>query len=325
MVHVPPFTVLSPPPIPTGKSVFGSLRGQLQEDRGGSCGGSAGTVAGAPRGQLRGRGPSTPSSRRAVDPGSRHRSKKTLKPWSFGVFAANFDRAMSMLFTKPQHRIQPPQEGTDSVAPRSVDGMDEPQQSQGFPASPIDLEAVRLAMEHAPNEHAVMALVKTFLDTVATAFPVDAAPVAVLTTIFGIESVAEVAEVGAAAVVALEAEAAATGGAITDQAASRIARDMVRHVTTHARRAMPGPTRTRSAHGVRIRRAPRARRAHRRAVRLSAVVSAGDGPPPREPPTATSAPHGGRISLASGWLSRELPTEVVRLDDTLERVIEASL
>ena len=109
------------------------------------------------------------------------------------------------------------------------------------------------------------------LDTVETAFPVDADPVAVLTTVFGIESVAAVAEVGAAAVVALEAEAAASGGAITDRAASRIARDMVRHVTVSARRAMPRPLRPRSAHGVRIRRAPRARRAHRRAVRLSAV------------------------------------------------------
>ena len=57
MVHVPPFTVLSPPPIPTGKSVFGSLRGQLPDDRGGSCGGlcgdscrrTAGAVAGAAR------------------------------------------------------------------------------------------------------------------------------------------------------------------------------------------------------------------------------------------------------------------------------------
>jgi hypothetical protein len=232
---------------------------------------------------------------------------------------------MSMLFTKPQHRIQPPQEGTDSVAPRSGDRMDEPLHSQGFPESPIDLEAMRLAMEHAPNEQAVMSLVKTFLDTVAGAFPVDADPVAVLTTIFGIESVAEVAEVGAAAVVALEAEAAATGGAITDRAASRIARDMVRHVTTRARLAMPGPTRTRSAHGVRIRRAPRARRAHRRAVRLSAVASAGDGPPPREPPAATSAPHGGRLSLARVWIFSARPTEVVDIDDTLERAIEASL
>ena len=41
--------------------------------------------------------------------------------------------------------------------------------------------------EHAPNEQAVMAIVKTFLDTVDTAFPVDADPVAVLTTVFGIE------------------------------------------------------------------------------------------------------------------------------------------
>ena len=215
--------------------------------------------------------------------------------------------------------------GSPTARGQAGDADNEPLQWQGFPASPIDLEAVRLAMEHAPDEQAVMALVKTFLDTVATAFPVEPDPVAVLTTIFGIESVAEVAEVGAAAVVALEAEAAATGGAITDRAASRIARDMVRHVTTRARRAMPGPTRTRRAHGVRSRRAPRARRAHRRAVRLSAVASAGDGPPPREPPAATSAPHGGRLSLARVWIFSARPTEVVDIDDTLERAIEASV
>ena len=169
-----------------------------------------------------------------------------------------------------------------------------------------------------------MAIVKTLLDTVETAFPVDADPVAVLTTVFGIESVAAVAEVGAAAVVALEAEAAASGGAITDRAASRIARDMVRHVTVSARGAMPRPLRPRSAHGVRIRRAPRARRAHRRAVRLSAVASAGDGPPPGEPPAATRASHGVRLSLAGVWISSALPTEVVHVDDTVERAIEAT-
>jgi hypothetical protein len=99
---------------------------------------------------------------------------------------------------------------------------------------------------------------------------------------------------------------------------------MVRHVTMRARLAMPGPLRTRSAHGVRMRRAPRARRAHRRAVRLSAVASAGDGPPPGEPPAATSAPHSGCLSSARVWISRALPTDVVHVDDTLERAVEAT-
>lgn len=244
---------------------------------------------------------------------------------------------MAMIFTKPQLRIQPPREGADPAAPRSVDrvgsqiawgqagGADtEPLDSQGFAASPIDLEAVLLAVDHAPHEEAVVALVKTFLETVEAAFPVDADPIEVLTAIFGIESVVAVAEVGAAAMVALEAEAAATRGAITDRAASRIARDMVRHVTMRARRAMPGPVRSRNAHGVRVRRAPRARRAHRRAVRLAAVASAGDGPPPGAPPAAKSAPHGGRFSLAGVWISSAFSTEVVHRDDTLERATEAT-
>jgi hypothetical protein len=263
--------------------------------------------------------------------------KKTQNPWSFSVYAANFDRAMAMNFTKSQLRIQPPREGTDPAAPRSVDRAGtqtargqagdadaEPLDSQGVAASPIDLAAVLLAFNHAPHAEAAMALVKSFLETVEVAFQVDVDPIDVLTSIFGIESVAVVADVTIATVVALEAEAATTGGVITDRAASRIARDMVRHVTMRAARGMPNPLRQRGAHGVRVRRAPRAHRAHRRAVRLAAVASAGDGPPPREPPAARSALDALRISLASGWRSRELSTEVVHVDGTLERAIEAS-
>jgi hypothetical protein len=169
-----------------------------------------------------------------------------------------------------------------------------------------------------------MSLVKSFLETVEAAFAVDAEPVEVLTAVFGAETVAVVAEVATATVVALEAEAAATGGEIADRAASRIARDMVRRVTTRAARGMPGPLRLRCALGVRVRRTPRAHRAHRRAVRLAAVASAGDGPPPGEPPAARSALGALRISLASGWPSGEFPTEIVHVDDTLERAIEGS-
>jgi hypothetical protein len=263
--------------------------------------------------------------------------KKTQNPWSFGVFAANFDRAMAMISTKPQLRIQPPREGTEPAAQLSVDRAgtqtargqagdagSEPLDSQGFAASPIDLEAVLLAFNHAPNVDGVMALVKSFLETVEAAFSVDAAPVEVLTAVFGAESVAVVADVAVATVVTLEAEAAATGGVITDRATSRIARDMVRRGTMRAARGVPGPLRLRSALGVRVRRAPRAHRAHRRAVRLSAVASAGDGPPPGEPPAARSRLDSLRISLASGWPSCELATEVVHVNDTLERAIEAS-
>jgi hypothetical protein len=196
--------------------------------------------------------------------------------WSFVVSSANFVHVMSTIFAKPQLRIQLPH------------------------ALPIDLEAVLRAVEHASNEQAVMDIVKAFLDVVETSFPVDSDPIAVVTTIFGIEGAAAVAEVGAAAVVALEAEEAATGGAISERAERRIARDMVRHMTRRARCTMPHLLRPRSAQGVRIRRAPRTRRAHRRAVRLSAVASAGDGPPPREPPAATRAPDGVPVALAGG-------------------------
>jgi hypothetical protein len=262
---------------------------------------------------------------------------EVLRAWSFFVSAASFDHAMSTIFAKPQLRFELPREGTDPVVPRDIDriraltdrgqardGDIEPPHAQGFPASPIDLEAVLLAVEHAPNEQAVMAIMKSFLDAVETAFPVDADPIDVVTTVFGIESAAVVAEVAATAVVALEAEAAATGGVITERASDRIASDMVRHVTTRAHRGMPRVVRARTALGVRIRRAPRARRAHRRAVRLSAVASAGDGPPPRELPAATRASGCVHVSLARERLNSALPIEFVRVRDTAPRSVEAA-
>jgi hypothetical protein len=98
--------------------------------------------------------------------------------------------------------------------------------------------------------------------------------------------VATVTEVCAAAVVDLEAEAAATGEPVTDQAATRIARSMVDRVIQRAGRTMALAPRVCLVPRVRTQRAPRARRAPRRAVRLSAVASAGDGPPP--PPWPSS-------------------------------------
>src|SRR4051812_27960987 len=171
-----------------------------------------------------------------------------------------------------------------------------------------------------------MAIVTTFVDAVATAFPIDADPIALATTVFGAESVAAVAKVGAAAVVALEAEAALTGGAITERAAKRVAGDMARRVAKRARRATPRPLalRSRDPYGKRVRRAPRARRAHRRAVRLSAVASAGDGPPPREPAAATRAPDSSHLSLAGVWVPGDVPTEPVHVDDTAVRAAEAT-
>jgi hypothetical protein len=158
------------------------------------------------------------------------------------------------------------------------------------PASPFDIEASMAAVEHATTEDEAMAAFVTFLARAQAMFTVDAEPVAVLTTVFGPESVAAAAEVFAAAVVDLEAEAAVTGGVIRDHAARRIARSMVHRATRRAERTTARAPRARVALGVRIMRAARSRRAPRRAVRLSAVASAGDGPPPRPPP----APSRGR-------------------------------
>jgi hypothetical protein len=182
-------------------------------------------------------------------------------------------------------------------------------------ASPFNIGASLAAVEHATTEDAAMAAIVTFLARAQAMFTVDAEPVAVLTTVFGPEGVAAAAEVFAAAVVDLEAEAAVTGGVIRDHAARRIARSMVHRATRRAERTTAHAPRARAGRRVRIQRAPRARRAHRSAVRLSAVASAGDGPPPPNPP-ATSRPRD-CTRLARGAKKLSL---VAHVDDVVERI-----
>jgi hypothetical protein len=192
----------------------------------------------------------------------------------------------------------------------------EPPTRDVHPASPFDIEAALAAAEHATTEDEIVAAVATFLGRAATLFTVDADPVAVLTSVFGPECVADVAEVCAAAVVDLEAEAAVTGGVIRDHAARRIARSMVDRVTMRAGRTTAHAPRARGTLRVRIQRAPRARRARRSAVRLSAVASAGDGPPPPRDPLATSR------SRDHAQLERDDKrlSLVAHVDDVVERI-----
>jgi hypothetical protein len=104
-----------------------------------------------------------------------------------------------------------------------------------------------------------------------------------------------------------------TDGVIRDHAARRIARSMVHRATRRAERTTAHAPRARVALGVRIMRAARSRRAPRRAVRLSAVTSAGDGPPPRPPP-ARSRGHDGALNAEHRRppRSRETPRAEVR-------------
>ena len=194
-----------------------------------------------------------------------------------------------------------------------------------LPALPFDIAAALSALEHAATEEEAMAAVETFLVGAETAFTAGTDPIAALTAVFGPECVGDVTEVCAAAVVDLEAEAAATDRPITDRAASRIARSMVRQLTMGASRTMPRVPRVHLAVRGRGLRAPRSRRAHRRAVRLAAVASAGDSPPPEEPPPATRAPDRGHFSCAGVWITRAFSTEVAHVSDMVERAAEATL
>ena len=176
-------------------------------------------------------------------------------------------------------------------------------EKRALPAGPLDLEAALVAIEHATTEEEVMVGVATFLAS-ATAFPPDTDPFAVLTALFGSECVTAVTEAGAEAVVELEAEAAATGGALSARAASRIARGLVHRVAQRAGRTSALPMPAHRALRVRVLRAPRAPRTPRRAVRLSAVASAGSGSdePSPEPPGVSA-----RAQLPDGkptWSAR---------------------
>jgi hypothetical protein len=212
------------------------------------------------------------------------------------------------------------------VAPEAlVVAVPVPTTRDGIPASLFNLDSVVAAVDQATTLDEVMAAVKTFADSGESVLKAASDPRAALTAMFGSECVATVTEACTAAVVALEVETAVTGSPPTERAAIRIVRGIVDRVTQRAARTMALAPRARVVLHGRTGRAPRARRAPRRAVRLSAVASAGDGPPPRQPPAATRALRGARSSLASGWIVRAVSTEVVDVDDTVERAIEASL
>lgn len=199
---------------------------------------------------------------------------------------------------------------TQGVPEEPVVVASAPPTRDALPPPPFDLGATLAALEHATSEEEAMAAVMAFVEGAETAVRAAPDPVATLTTIFGSECVVTVTEVCAAAVIELEAEAAATGRPVTDRAASRIARRMVDRVTMRAGRTIARAPRVRFLPRVRSQRAPRAGRAPRRAVRLSAVASAGDGPPPAGPPPPRLAGGGTRVSLGGTRRPNALPREV---------------
>ena len=178
--------------------------------------------------------------------------------------------------------------------------------------SSFDLEAALAAVEQATTEEEAMAAMKAFVDGAETVVKAASDPLAALAAIFGSECVATVTGACAAAVVDLEAEEAATGGPVTDRAASRIVRTMIQRVTRRADSTMAHALRARPVPRARTLRAPRARRAPRRAVRLSAVASAGDGPPPPSPDShaRTLARDTAPTVLARVWAAHALTLQV---------------
>jgi hypothetical protein len=180
-----------------------------------------------------------------------------------------------------------------------------------LPASPYNLESIWASFARATTGEEAVAIANMLSDGLVPMLKTASDPVAAVGAIFGNDIVATVTEVCAAAVVDLEAEAAATGEPVTDQAATRIARSMVDRVIQRAGRTMALAPRVCLVPRARNQRAPRARRAPRRAVRLSAVASAGDGPPPAGPPPSRRAPGHKRLSFG-----------VIRRPDALAREVD---
>jgi hypothetical protein len=83
---------------------------------------------------------------------------------------------------------------------------------------------------------------------------------------------------------------------------------MVQRLTQYAGRMRPRLPNTRRALLAHRGRTPRAQRGHRRAVRLSADVSAGDGPPP-PPPLSASAHDRARRPRAQEATARSHASE----------------
>jgi hypothetical protein len=187
---------------------------------------------------------------------------------------------------------------TTWVAPEApVAAAPAPPMREALPTLPFHLATVAAALDHLTTEKEVMAAVMKFVTDAEQVLIAASDRVAVLTDAFGSECVATVTEASEAAVVTLAEEAAVTGAPVTDQAAVRIVRRIIDRATLRASRTMALAPRTPIVPRVRTQRAPRARRAPRRAVRLSAVASAGDGPPPKRPPAPARTQKGGRFSF----------------------------
>jgi hypothetical protein len=249
---------------------------------------------------------------------------------------------MSTSVDEPQVRLQSAAEGTEPVVSNEADSTslgrqlleaiqrvtaerpwEEPvtvtpePSAKDLSPTPFDFEPSMAAVDHAATAEEALAAVKRFLTDIEDVFAGATDPFEVLKTIFGAESVATVTEVCAEAAADLDAEAAATGGVVSDRAGSHIARSMVERLITRAGRTRDRAPRAHPAFRGRVRSAPRARRAPRRAVRLSAVASAGDGPPAPEPPPTASP----RDVVQLAWArSRLLP--VASVDDVLECIAD---
>jgi hypothetical protein len=141
------------------------------------------------------------------------------------------------------------------------------------------IEAALAAIADAKSEEEALAAAQRFAEVAAAAFTPGSDPLAFIAALFDAETAEVVADTGSAAVADLEAEAAATGGEITEQATERVVRKTVKRITQRSPRTMAFVPHALRASRARRPRAPRARRGPRRSVRLSAVASAGDGPP----------------------------------------------
>jgi hypothetical protein len=266
---------------------------------------------------------------------------RTPRPWHF-FLSDTLSRAMSTFVDEPQLRLQWAPEAAQSAVSSEADSTSRERQfleviqqvmaerpweklvtvtpeppAKDVRPTPFDFERSMAAVDEATTAEAALAAVKRFLTDIEVVFAGGTDPFAALTTVFGTEDVATVTEVFAEAVADLEAEAAAAGGIVSDQAGNHIARGMVQRLIMRAGRTRDRAPRVHPALRGRVRSAPRARRAPRRAVRLSAVASAGDGPPAPEPPPTASPRDVVQLARAR---SRLLP--VASVDDVLECIAD---
>jgi hypothetical protein len=183
------------------------------------------------------------------------------------------------------------------------------------PALPFDVEHALEIVGRATSEDEAIAAAEEFAEAFKAAVPPGADPRSFVEASFGAEFMAVFTQVATEAVAALEAEA--TAGPVTEQAAARVARRMVRQFVKRVQWMPPRALRVSLAPRVRTPRVRRARREHRRVVRLSAVASAGHGadppPPRRSGPWRSVRKHGGAATgrhAPKGLLQATISVEV---------------